>query len=236
MPDKKWNASLKLVIFDCDGTLVDSQHAIVAAIDDTFSSFDMPTPPRSAAMSIIGLSLREAFAVLAPEAGTERQATMAAHYKTAFTQQRQARAIDEPLYPGIKDVVAALGAKQEFALAIATGKSDQGVDRLLDREDWHATFDSIQTADRHPSKPHPSMIFQALQDTDADPAQTVMIGDTSFDMDMARAAGVTALGVGWGYHPSVELERAGAHHITNSTETLLADIQKLTALRSEIVG
>ncbi len=187
-------------------------------------------------MSIIGLSLLEAFAVLAPGAGSDMQTKLVARYKAAFTEQRQASATEEPLYPGIKDVVAALCAQEDIALAIATGKSRPGVDRLVKREDWHDAFDSIQTADQHPSKPHPSMIFHALQETGADPAQTVMIGDTTFDMDMARAAEVRALGVSWGYHPVADLKDAGAHHITHTTKSLLADIQSLIAPRSETFG
>lgn len=227
---------MKLVIFDCDGTLIDSQHAIVAAIGEAFSSFNLPVPPRSAVTSIIGLSLLEAFSVLAPDLSPDEQAKLAAHYKVAFTAQRQANATQEPLFPGVSDVILTLRDDPDVALAIATGKSRPGVDRLVRREGWHGVFDSIQTADHHPSKPHPSMIFHALQETGADAFETVMIGDTTFDMDMALAAGVKAIGVGWGYHPVTALEHSGAHTITLDAQTLLNDIFNLISTRSETVG
>ncbi len=233
---KKWNSSLKLVIFDCDGTLIDSQHAIVAAIGDAFTSLDMETPSRSDVMAIIGLSLPAAFARLAPDAGVEKQSTLAGRYKSAYTQRRKAGQPEEALYPGISNIIATLSAQDDVALAIATGKSRIGVDRLLVREGWEADFASIQTADTHPSKPNPSMIFHAMQETGADPASTVMIGDTTFDMDMARAAEVAALGVSWGYHPTSELHRAGAHHVSQTTDTLIEDLNGLIAVGGRVVG
>lgn len=224
------------MIFDCDGTLIDSQHVIFEAIGDAFTSLDMAPPSRGAVRAIIGLSLAEAFAVLAPDASSEAQFTLAARYRDAFTQRRQTSKPEEPLYPGIKTVIAELGAQPDVALAIATGKARPGVDRLLKREGWEQAFVSIQTADLHPSKPHPSMIFHAMQETGADPSETVMIGDTTFDMDMARAARVAALGVSWGYHPVSELKRAGAHHVSHSTETLIDDLNGLTDEGGKIFG
>lgn len=218
---------MKLVIFDCDGTLIDSQHAIVAAIGDAFSSLDIETPARRDIMAIIGLSLPAAFERLAPDASPETQCDLAGRYKAAFTQRRQAGQPDEALYAGIAGLIAALSAEEATTLAIATGKSRVGVDRLLKREGWQSHFASIQTADTHPSKPHPSMIFQAMQETGADPANTVMIGDTTFDVEMARAAQVAALGVSWGYHPVSELYRAGAHHVSDTADTLIEDLNGL---------
>jgi len=224
------------VIFDCDGTLIDSQHAIVAAIGDAFSGLDMAIPARPDIMAIIGLSLPAAFARLAPEATSAMQSELAGRYKSAFTQRRQAGQPDEALYSGIDAVIAALRAEDDTALAIATGKSRVGVDRLLKREGWQSHFASIQTADTHPSKPHPSMILQAMQETGADPETTVMIGDTTFDVEMARAAQVAALGVSWGYHPVPELHRAGAHHVSDTADTLIEDLNQLIGKRGESVG
>ena len=105
-----------------------------------------------------------------------------------------------PPYAGIAEAVRTLAGRDDFVLGIATGKSRRGVARVLDREGWHGHFLTIQTADDHPSKPHPSMILRAMNETGAEPVSTLMVGDTSFDMEMARNANVGAVGVGWGYH------------------------------------
>ena len=133
-------------------------------------------------------------------------------------------------------MIETLAADDGVALAIATGKSRPGVDRLLKREGWETAFDSIQTADRHPSKPHPSMIFHALQETGATPECTVMIGDTTFDMEMARSAEVAALGVSWGYHATATLRRAGAHAIAETADTIMEDLNSIWAERRQTVG
>lgn len=216
---------MRLIIFDCDGTLIDSQHAIVEAISDAFSSAGLEAPERQQVMSIIGLSLPEAFAELAAGHHRDVQLKLAQLYKDAFTRRRQVQRKEEPLYPGIRDAVDHLGKQSDVALAIATGKSRPGVARLLERESWQDHFVSIQTADMHPSKPHPSMILQAMQETGAEPVDTVMIGDTTFDMEMARAAGVRSIGVAWGYHPVEALQTAGANHIAENPRHVVRDIE-----------
>lgn len=215
---------MKLVIFDCDGTLVDSQHAIFAAMEYAFGSESLPTPDRMHVLGVVGLSLPEAFNVLAPTAPDRIRARLVDHYKGAFAALRAKYNHDEPLYPGIADAIAALSGRPDVVLGIATGKSKRGVARLLDREGWHGRFVTIQTADDHPSKPHPSMILTALAETGAECHRAVMIGDTSFDMEMALAARVAALGVGWGYHDHLRLNRAGAHAIVTDGLALLSAI------------
>lgn len=226
---------MKLVIFDCDGTLIDSQHAIVEAINEVFDAAGLAVPTRDDVMAIIGLSLPEAFATLVPDADEALRSRLGAQYRAAFTRHRESQARQEPLYPGIRDVIEHLGKSDDTALAIATGKSRAGVHRLLAREAWDCYFDSIQTADMNPSKPHPGMVFSALQDVGAMADQAVMIGDTTFDMEMARAASIGALGVAWGYHPVAALKQAGAHHITASASTLLGDIDRLLTERTAVV-
>lgn len=212
----------KLVIFDCDGTLVDSQNGIVEAMGHAFTRLGLPAPPRQHILSIVGLSLPQALAVLAAEHDAPTQAGLVDGYRNAFTQMRQEIVVHEPLYPGMRDVVDALAARDDVVLGIATGKSKRGVARLFDRERWHDTFLTIQTADDHPSKPHPSMIVRAMEHAETPLHRTVMIGDTSFDMEMARNAGVGAIGVGWGYHDRARLTRAGAHVVTSEHADLLA--------------
>lgn len=206
----------KLAIFDCDGTLVDSQANIYRAMEMAYADAGLTPPPRAAIRGIVGLSLVEAVAVLAPDADAAFHATLAADYKAAFWKMRAAGDLDaEPLYDGLVktlDVLAADG----WTFGVATGKSDRGLALLLDHHGLTHRFVTLQTADRHPSKPHPSMLELAMAEGGATPATTVMIGDTSYDMEMARAAGVRAIGVTWGYHDEALLIEAGADTIVRS--------------------
>ncbi|HRD76524.1 MAG TPA: HAD-IA family hydrolase [Hyphomicrobiaceae bacterium] len=204
---------MKLVIFDCDGTLVDSQNAIFAAMQHAFGREGLPVPPRHRVLEVVGLSLPEAFAVLAGEHARPVQTRLAEAYRTDFPRAREEVGERDPLFEGTAELIAALFGAGDVMLGIATGKSRRGVARLLAQEGWEGHFATIQTADTHPSKPHPSMIETAMRETGVGPERTVMIGDTSFDMEMARAAGVGAIGVSWGYHPVERLESAGAHRI-----------------------
>jgi phosphoglycolate phosphatase len=213
--------SARLAIFDCDGTLVDSQHTICAAMATAFAAAGLPAPEAARTRRVVGLSLVEAMAAMLPEADPRLHAELADHYKSAFQQIRAAGAVDEPLFEGVSDLLDAL-EQDGWLLAVATGKSDRGLALCLDCHGLTPRFVSLQTADRHPSKPHPSMIHQAIANADAAPATTMMIGDTSYDMAMARAAGVTAVGVAWGYHPADELWAAGAHHVAERPRDILA--------------
>jgi phosphoglycolate phosphatase len=204
---------MKLIIFDCDGTIVDSQAGIVLSMNHAFTKLHMTPPTRAATLAVVGLSLPEAFSVLAPEAEYETRRELAERYKNAFRDLNQDPSETEGLFPGCKEILAQLAARDDITLGIATGKSRRGVDRLIDNEDWHGVFQTIQTADEHPSKPHPSMIYQAMRETGIVCTNTIMVGDTTYDVLMARAANVGALGVTWGYHHKDELEQAGAHRI-----------------------
>jgi len=211
--------TLRLAIFDCDGTLIDSQHSIVAAMQAAFDIAKLPHPERPQILSIIGLSLPQAMARLLPEAEDAFHHEISEHYKRAFQAMRAGGALSEPLYEGIADLLDALDA-DGWLLAVATGKSDRGLRLALEHHGLFGRFISLQTADRHPSKPHPSMIETALADAGADRANAVMIGDTSFDMMMAQAAGVAALGVGWGYHAPAELIASGARSVAMDSAEL----------------
>ena len=202
----------RLAIFDCDGTLVDSQHNICAAMERCFAQAGREPPPRERTRTVVGLSLIEAMRAMAPDAADDEHVALAEAYKRAFQAMRAEGLADEPLYDGIAELIDAL-ERQGWLLGIATGKSDRGVALCLEHHGLAGRFVTIQTADRHPSKPHPSMIEQALADAGAAPETSLMIGDTSYDMAMARAAGVTAVGVAWGYHSPHELARAGADHV-----------------------
>jgi phosphoglycolate phosphatase len=221
------SAPLRLVIFDVDGTLVDSQGDIVAALEQAFSAVKQPVPTRSVLLSIVGLSLDVAMARLAPQLTTVEHGQMVGAYKDAYMSLRQktGAAQSSPLYPGARAVLDALHAQDDVLLGIATGKSARGLEKLMDAHGLHPFFITRQVADLHPSKPHPSMILQAMSEAGVDPENTVMIGDTSFDMEMAAAAGVRGIGVSWGYHPVAAL--AQARHVVD-------DFAQLPVLLEEI--
>ena len=222
---------MKLIVFDCDGTLVDSQHVICAAMEYAFTSQGLPAPARAAVLGVVGLSLPQTFQVLAGEHPLEVQAALAEAYRTDFPGKRALPAMHDPLYPGIQEVVTTLAGRDDVLLGIATGKSRKGVARLLEREGWHGHFVTIQTADDNPSKPHPEMILRAMAETGVDASATLMIGDTTYDVEMGRAAGVQALGVAWGYHAPARLIEAGAHAMAEAPDGLLAAVDALLSDR-----
>jgi phosphoglycolate phosphatase len=199
----------RLAIFDCDGTLVDSGATIYAALSETFRARGLEVPSARVARRVIGLSLIEAMAALLPEAPVEQHHELAEAYKRAFMGLRVAGRVEEPLFEGVIELLDAL-EDDGWLLAVATGKSDRGLKLCLEQHGIHARFVSLQTADRHPSKPHPSMAEQAIADAGASPETTFVVGDTSFDMAMAAAAGAAPIGAGWGYHDASELFEGGA--------------------------
>ena len=182
------SAPLRLVIFDVDGTLVDSQADILAAFAQAFAVVGRPLPAPVDVMAIVGLSLDIAVRRLVPQISDADCAVMVEAYKD-------------------------------------TGKSRRGLDHLIKGHGLDGLFVTQQVADFHPSKPHPSMILQAMADAGVDPAQTVMVGDTSYDMEMAAAAGVTGIGVNWGYHAPEAL--GAAHHVIDRFDELPAALDKI---------
>lgn len=220
---------LRLVIFDVDGTLVDSQGHIMAAMQAAYEGLGWPAPPREAVLSIVGLSLKEAFSRLAPDATTAERAALIDGYKAAFADLRHA-GLSSPLYPGVPEMLTRLNAEPEILLAVATGKSRRGLEAMLDTHALRGLFVSTQVADDHPSKPHPSMVLMALAETGVVARQAVMVGDTSFDMEMAAAAGVASIGVTWGYHPRQAL--TGASHIVDDVTALEAAISAVLEERA----
>ena len=222
------NETTHLILLDIDGTLVDSQDFIVEAQRRAFAANGLPTPERERALSVVGLSLLEAFTALAgKDAPVEN---LAQAYRTAWHEMRNDPAFLDPFFEGALDFVRTLIARGDVRLGIATGKARRGVVHLMDRTGWHDHFVTIQTADDHPSKPAPDMILKAMEETGTSPRHTIMIGDTSYDMAMAKAAGVHAIGVAWGYHQREALLKAGAElvvddfaHLTRAIADLLAD-------------
>ena len=220
---------MKLVIFDCDGTLVDSQNIIHAAMANAFAAHGLTCPPRTQVLSIVGLSLHQAVSQLMPDADSAQIVKVADSYKNAFGDLRADPAHSEPMFEGARHAIETLAARDDVMLGIATGKSRRGMRVLFEREGLTHYFATVQTADTHPSKPHPSMIAKAMIEAGTSAEQTVMIGDTTYDIDMALAAGVHAIGVDWGYHPAEALRAAGAHHIAGEYGDVVPAVDGLFA-------
>jgi phosphoglycolate phosphatase len=211
----------KLAVFDCDGTLVDSGATIHRALERTFAQHGLAAPPASEARKVIGLSLTEAMAALQPGLGVAEHEVLTDSYKTHFFAMRRAGEVEEPLFDGILELLDAL-EEDGWLLAVATGKSDRGLKHCLEQHDIHARFVSLQTADRHPSKPNPSMTLQAIAEAGASPETTFVVGDTSYDMAMAAAAGAIGIGAAWGYHDAAELIEGGASAVAQAPADVLA--------------
>lgn len=213
-------SGLRLVIFDMDGTLVDSQADILSAMAEAFDGVGLAVPPQDEVLGIVGLSLDMAMSRLAPDVGERKLQDMVQGYKDAYVALRaqSGAAQSSPMYPGARNVLDRLRQAPDTLLGVATGKSRRGLDKLIEAHGLDRVFVTQQVADHHPSKPHPSMVRQAMAETGVAPEDTVMIGDTSFDMQMARSAGVHAIGVSWGYHPVSAL--ADASHMLDSFDEL----------------
>jgi phosphoglycolate phosphatase len=204
---------------------------ICAAMQRAYDAHGIVCPPREVVLSIVGLSLREAFDTLGHGQRDFPVDGMIERYRNAFFELRHSPDHQEPLYPGARESILSLAGRQDCRLGIATGKSQRGVRAILTHHDLLSHFSTIMTADDAPSKPDPGMLRNAMRDTGAEPRDTVMIGDTSFDMQMARSAGVTAIGVDWGYHAPERLRSSGAEAVISDYAELEATLDGLLFAR-----
>jgi len=222
---------MDLVIFDLDGTLIDSEAIILGAQYETFRRCGLVHPGREAGLGIVGLTLDIALMQLAGLDAPDE--TLAQTYRDVFGEMRQRAetdpAFDEPLYPGIAAMLALLSQRPGLKLGIATGKSRRGADYIIERNGWGDLLATIQTADDAPSKPHPGMILRALAETGARPERTAMVGDSSFDIEMAVAAGVVPIAVSWGFQPVANLVALGARHVLGHSSELPAVLDGIVA-------
>jgi phosphoglycolate phosphatase len=207
---------VKLIVFDLDGTLVDSQHVIVATMQAAFTAHGLAPPPDDAIRRIVGLPLVEGVARLAPALDPPQHAALAEAYRDGYQPALARIGATDDLFPGVPAMLAALRAAG-FLLGIATGKSQRGLRATLERHGLIDLFMTLQSGDVPPGKPHPAMLLRAIDDAVVTPAETAMIGDTTFDITMAVAAGALPVGVAWGYHPPQELSAAGAVHLVTSS-------------------
>jgi len=186
-----------------------------------FAAAGRPSPPREAVLGIVGLSLPVAMARLSPEAPSDVPVLVDA-YREAFATLRLSGdgAALSPLYPGALDCLRALSSEPWTLLGVATGKSRRGLTHLFELHGLGSTFQTVQVADDHPSKPHPAMLDACLSETGADAARSIMIGDTTYDIEMGLSAGFRTIGVSWGYHPADALHAAGAHQVIDDFAAL----------------
>jgi phosphoglycolate phosphatase len=219
-------------VFDCDGTLVDSERSIVTGMCAAFSAHGFPLPTDEAVRRVVGLSLAEAVARLLP-AGSERECLkICGSYRDAVAAMRLDGALLEPLYPGVLDGLRAL-EDEGWCLGLATGKSHRSALATLTAHGLEHRFVTLQTADTAAGKPCPQMMIQAMAEAGAEPQATVMVGDTTYDMMMARNAGALAVAVTWGYHEKRELEASGAHATVEEFSAIARAIGRLlTSTRS----
>lgn len=210
---------MRLALFDCDGTLIDGQASICEAMEAAFTAHGLASPNRNEVRRAVGLSLPVAVRLMLPDAPPDLQDDVVASYKQAFRNARSEGRLAQPLIPGIREVLDGL-RQAGWVLGVATGMSDRGLAHCLAEHGLADRFATLQTADRHPSKPHPSMAEAALLETGASAANAVMIGDTVFDIEMAVSAGMRGIGVDWGYHASEDLLAAGAQIVAQTPEQL----------------
>ncbi len=226
---------MNLIIFDCDGTIADSQHMIIAAMEKAFAAQNLQPPAKSEVVGVIGLSLGLAVSKLLklPNPHPDVVNDLTQGYKFAFRELIKDPANVEPLFEGAHEFILNLSARDDLVLGVATGKSTRGLLRLLEKENLLHHFQTLQTADDHPSKPHPAMIETAINEMGVKHQNTIMIGDTTFDVDMAKAAGIKAIAVTWGYHPLEELQQAGPNALVDNFESLALAIEEILLANCE---
>lgn len=215
--------SLKLAIWDMDGTIVDSREVIQTAMVRSFESLDLEPPSYDETRKIVGLGLAEACEMLAPDGVDIPQLVEA--YRQAFVARRAEADFKEPLYDGAIETLDRL-VEDGWLIAMATGKSHRGIRSIFEMHPLEKYFDTIWCADDGPGKPHPFMCEQAMSALGAEPQQSLIIGDAIHDMRMGLNAGIRTLGVSWGFGEAHELETVGAHEVHHDFATLNASLDR----------
>lgn len=223
-------SDLRLVMFDCDGTLVDSQAAIGQSMASAFKDIGLRFPGNDIVKKIVGLSLHDAALILLPEVNHDLAPALEAGYRKAFSTLRQNDQVFEPLYPGVRKTLEVL-RDENILMGVATGKGQKGLEKTLAGHGISEFFDTLQTADHHPGKPNPSMLFTAMNETGVEPENTLFVGDTTFDIEMGKSAGVKTLGVSWGYHDPELLIKTGANAILTGMDELVHHALRLGRLK-----
>lgn len=210
-----------LIVFDWDGTLMDSAGAIASSVQAAARDLGLAPPSDARARHIIGLGLQDALRHALPDLPSERYGELSQRYRHHYLAQDQELA----LFPGIDDLLVRLRAEGR-SLAVATGKSRLGLDRALSVSGLGPRFDASRCADECFSKPHPQMLEELMEEFSVTPEATLMIGDTSHDVLMARNAGVGAVAVSYGAHPRKELEALAPLACVNTVAELSSWLER----------
>jgi phosphoglycolate phosphatase len=211
---------MKAILFDCDGTIADSFGVICDIMRRTFAAHGLDAPSDAATRDIIGLSLDVAIARLHPDAEEPLLASLVSGYRTHFHAARAEPSFREALFPEMKALIDRLAGSDSILLGMVTGKSRRGVAAICEAHEMTAAFSVVRTADDCPSKPHPAMVLECCAYLGVDARETLVVGDSIYDVEMARAAGATALGVAWGTHPRDMLLAAGAAEVAGTPADL----------------
>jgi phosphoglycolate phosphatase len=196
--DPRTNADRRkydLVVFDWDGTLMDSTAVIAASLQQACRDVGCPVPTREEALFVIGLNIADTFKKVVPDLDGAGQARLAERYRYHFLAREQ----DAPLFGGVREMLADLRGRGR-RLAVATGKARRGLDRVLEQTGLKPWFEATRCADEGFAKPHPGMLLMLLEMTGVDPGRAVMVGDTTHDLELAANAGVDAVAVSYGAH------------------------------------
>ena len=204
-----------LIAFDWDGTLFDSTGLIVRCIQAACRDIGTPVPSDMQAAYVIGLGLRDALRHAVPDLAVERYPELGRRYRHHYMAWQD----EIVLFDGTRDMLQALKARNHW-LAVATGKSRLGLNEALDSAQLHSVFDSTRTADETASKPDPLMLLELMRDLGTEPGRTLMIGDTTHDLQLAANAGVACVGVSYGAHPSEDFHRFSPLFVAHSTREL----------------
>ncbi|WP_299361367.1 HAD-IA family hydrolase [uncultured Paracoccus sp.] len=218
---------MKLVIWDVDGTLVDSHDMIVRSMAHGMAAANLPELPAAQVSRIVGLSLPVAVATLLPDADEPTRGAVVAGYRRSYQAARTRQ--ESPLFSGARACLDRLAGCTDLLMAVATGKSQRGLSALIAAHDLSRYFVSTHCADGHPSKPAPGMVLACLADAGVAADDAVMIGDTTFDIIMAGNAGVAGLGVAWGHHAPADLTAAGARAVAGDFDHLTRLIEEWAA-------
>ena len=204
-----------LIAFDWDGTLYDSTKVIVRCIQRAVVDVGGAMPTDQAAAWVIGMSLTQALARAAPDVPPEKYPDLGNRYRFHYHQHQD----DLSLFDGVLPLLHSLKARHHW-LAVATGKSRRGLDDVLRSSELHGVFDGSRTADETAGKPHPLMLHELMREFGVDPARTLMVGDTTHDLEMARNAGCPSVGVSYGAHEPDAFEALGPLHVAHSVPDL----------------
>lgn len=218
---------MRLVLFDCDGTLVDTIAIIQESMARTFAHFGYPVPAIEKTRATVGLTLDTSISLLLGRDGPDEECReMMAYYRSLFAAVRADPAMQERLYEGIAPMLEELFLQDDILIGAVTGKSRRGLGHMLDLHGYASKFVVSRTADDCPSKPHPAMVLECCVETGVDPAATMVIGDSVYDMQMSRSAGADAIGVSWGYGATADLATSGASAIAESPDDILKLVLK----------